>query len=1064
MSNKQSRTALMGTTVLVGLASAVALAAPAFAQDQQMETVTVTGYRASLADSANAKRASISFTDSVFAEDMGKFPDTNLAESLNRIPGITIVREVDGEGLQVQVRGLGTNFTKILLNNANISVASTGRTDSQGQNREVDLNMFPTELFTHLTVSKTTTADQIEGGMAVVNMRTQRPFDNPGLHFTYNVQGTMGTVSGKLGERVTGIISDTEGPFGVLFGVSGVHNLVRTTGFETIGWASGRLSAAQCEQAVLVSSTGTGGGAYAPSTSSCQSLNRGGQGWQVPSSWNGNTVDAAWLAANNPDMPRTSRTVTTGSGANTSTYTVYSNDALSNALLPRLGRPADQWGSRDRLNAVLSLEFRPTEALHFYVDSIGGRIVNKEHRTDMMFQVRNSADVPTKVKVNGDGIITSGTFENVQMFLEDRPYFEKEDFFSVNPGMDWQVTDLLDVQLQANASRSHFYRDYPSVGLFTQPTEVVYANNGGVPTFTSGGINLQDPHSWGWSGARAWIQDEKRYTHTEGAHLDATYGGELMSFKFGAGYDEVFRNIIPLDNSRAWQAAVCGGNPSIFVQQAPNSDVPCMGAAVSGTQTPGTPIAPGFPAYPGLGTGYTNGQTLTWQGPLVPQTDIYKYLIPGKQGYAIVDWPKFRDATKYYQYDAAAPFATGSNTGAKAGTINEQTLSLYGEVTGAVHPFGDRALKYNLGLRWIETLQSITGVSRSITDPRNASLQDGGLYPTTNIFTTVKTMYQAFLPSVNLLYEVTDDFQIRGSISRTMTRPDPSQMLPGATFSDPSAALATVGNSALKPYYSNNIDLGWELYTSPGSYLGMTAFRKSVSGFTVTGLTNHVFSDLAAYGIRYADLSATQRGTASAPTRFSSCTDDASCASVPVQFQQSVNSGGLLIVNGLEFTLQQSLDFLTETYLGVKGFGVGANLTIVDQKGTGAAPAIATGVAPYTYNLTGYYEDENFMIRGQYNLNAMTYSSGSNQNSVCIGGTGCPGGAYLRGAEYGQFDMSASMKLKALFGDLPTDPELTFDAINLFKAKQKTFFQWPSAPFSVYDPGTGFMFGVRGSI
>ncbi len=1056
-----TRARLLGTTVLAGVSLMLA-AAPALAQDSgTMETVTVTGYRASFADSANAKRASVSFTDSVFAEDIGKFPDTNLAESLNRIPGVTIVREVDGEGLQVQVRGLGTNFTKILLNNANISVASTGRTDSQGQNREVDLNMFPSELFTQLTVSKTPTADQIEGGMAVVNMRTQRPFDNPGMHVSFNLQGTMGSVAGKLGERATAIVSGTEGPFGALLGVSGVHSLVRTTGFETIGWASARLSAAQCEQAVLASSTGTGGGAYTPSTASCQSLNRGGQGWQVPGTWGANTVDAAWLAAQNPDMPRTSRTVTTGSGANTSTYTVYSNDALSNALLPRLGRPADQWGSRDRLNAVLSLEFRPTDNLHFYIDSIAGRLVNKEHRTDMMFQVRNSADVPTQVKVNADGIVTSGVFQNAQMFLEDRPYFEKEDFFSINPGMDWQITDLLDVQLQANASRSHFFRDYPSIGLFTQPTAVTYTNNGGIPTFTTS-LDLQDPHAWGWSGARAWIQDEKRYTHTEGVHLDTTYGGDLISVKFGAGYDEVFRNIIPLDNSRAWQAAVCGGNPSIFVNQAPNSDVPCMGAAVSGTQTPGTPIASGFPAYPGLGTGYTSGQTLTWQGPLVPQTDVYKYLVPGKQGYSIVNWPMFRQATDYYQYDAAAPFATGSNTGAKAGTINEQTVSLYAEANGAVHPFGDRALKYNLGLRWIETLQAITGVSRSITDPRNTSLSDGGLYPTTNIFTTVKSTYQAFLPSVNLVYEVTDDFQVRGSISRTMTRPDPSQMLPGATFSDPSAALATVGNSALKPYYSNNIDLGWELYTSPGSYLGMTAFRKSLSGFTVTGVTNHVFSELAAYGIRYADLSATQRGTPSAPTRFTGCTDDASCANVPIQFQQSINSGGLLIVNGLEFTLQQSLDFLTGPY--VKGFGISANLTIVDQKGTGAAPAIATGVAPFTYNLTGYYENDYVMVRGQYNYNGMTYSSGSNQNSVCIGGTGCPGGAYLRGAAYGQFDMSASLKLKLLFGDVPADPELTFDVINVFKAKQKTFFQWPSAPFSVYDPGTGFMFGIRGSM
>ena len=104
---------------------------PALAQDQGVEAVTVTGYQASLENSINAKRQALSFTDSVFAEDIGKFPDTNLAESLNRIPGVTILRDSDGEGVNVQIRGLGTNFTKILLNGAQISVASTGRSTSR---------------------------------------------------------------------------------------------------------------------------------------------------------------------------------------------------------------------------------------------------------------------------------------------------------------------------------------------------------------------------------------------------------------------------------------------------------------------------------------------------------------------------------------------------------------------------------------------------------------------------------------------------------------------------------------------------------------------------------------------------------------------------------------------------------------------------------------------------------------------------------------------------------------------------------------------------------------------
>ncbi len=120
------------------------------ANENALEEVVVTGYRQSLESSTSAKRDAVGFVDAIFAEDIGKFPDTNIAESFNRIPGITINRETSGEGLNIAIRGLGTNFTKVLLNGAPVAVASTGRTDAQSTNREVDLDLFPTELFTQL--------------------------------------------------------------------------------------------------------------------------------------------------------------------------------------------------------------------------------------------------------------------------------------------------------------------------------------------------------------------------------------------------------------------------------------------------------------------------------------------------------------------------------------------------------------------------------------------------------------------------------------------------------------------------------------------------------------------------------------------------------------------------------------------------------------------------------------------------------------------------------------------------------------------------------------------------
>ena len=90
----------------------------------------VSGFRASLQNSVAAKRDNIAFSDSIFAEDIGKFPDLNLAEALQRIPGVQIARDFTGEGTSVAVRGLGRDFTQITLNGAPVETASDSNVDS----------------------------------------------------------------------------------------------------------------------------------------------------------------------------------------------------------------------------------------------------------------------------------------------------------------------------------------------------------------------------------------------------------------------------------------------------------------------------------------------------------------------------------------------------------------------------------------------------------------------------------------------------------------------------------------------------------------------------------------------------------------------------------------------------------------------------------------------------------------------------------------------------------------------------------------------------------------------
>ncbi|RZJ00880.1 MAG: TonB-dependent receptor [Brevundimonas sp.] len=191
------RTRYSATTLLKGAASAMALAMvmsagsalaqeaqPATPQDPdaaQVDDVIVTGFRASLQSATNIKRRESGVVDAIVAEDIAAFPDMNLAESLQRIPGVAITR-VGGEGRQISVRGLGPDYTRVRINGME-ALATSGGTSSGGavgnnRGRGFDFNIFASELFNSLTVRKSASADVEEGSLgATVDLSTSRPFD-----------------------------------------------------------------------------------------------------------------------------------------------------------------------------------------------------------------------------------------------------------------------------------------------------------------------------------------------------------------------------------------------------------------------------------------------------------------------------------------------------------------------------------------------------------------------------------------------------------------------------------------------------------------------------------------------------------------------------------------------------------------------------------------------------------------------------------------------------------------------------------------------------------------------
>jgi len=171
--------------------------------------------------------------DAVSAEDVGKFPDQNVADALQRVPGISVDRS-GGEARFITVRGFGPEFNAVTLNGRTMATENEGR--------EFSFDILPSELISAAEVQKTSTADSPEGSIgASVNIRTQRPLDNPGLHVAAAVAGTYDSMSEHTKPKVSGLISTTNAD-GTMGGLLSVVHYERSHIGEfatTQGWLTG---------------------------------------------------------------------------------------------------------------------------------------------------------------------------------------------------------------------------------------------------------------------------------------------------------------------------------------------------------------------------------------------------------------------------------------------------------------------------------------------------------------------------------------------------------------------------------------------------------------------------------------------------------------------------------------------------------------------------------------------------------------------------------------------------------------------------------------------------------
>jgi len=229
----------------------VADPAPVSAADtdtSEVDAVVVTGFRKSLGVAREAKKTSAIVSDVIVAEDMAKFPDLNLAESLQRLPGVAINRE-GGEGRRVSLRGLGPDFTRVQLNGMEVLGNVDSPMDSRGQtsrDRAFDFNIFASDLFSKVDVRKSFSAEQDEGGMAgTVGLYTAKPFDYAGTKGAMSLQvGTNSATKDTQPRGAAMIAKNWDDKFGLLASVAYSKRKTEEQGYNTYGAGTQKALAA----------------------------------------------------------------------------------------------------------------------------------------------------------------------------------------------------------------------------------------------------------------------------------------------------------------------------------------------------------------------------------------------------------------------------------------------------------------------------------------------------------------------------------------------------------------------------------------------------------------------------------------------------------------------------------------------------------------------------------------------------------------------------------------------------------------------------------------------------
>jgi len=954
-----------GSAIALCAIASMALSGRAVAQgaDQGVESVTVSGFKASLERSLEQKRNATNAVDTILAEDIAKFPDTNLSESIQRIPGVALNRS-NGEGKQIAVRGLSPLFTTTEINGM-----ETITTSGNNVGRSFDFNVFDSDLFSGITVNKTASANLHEGALgATIQLATPHPFDHQGFTLVGSGQGSYTDLRGAFNKRFSGVISDTfmGGQLGVLFAGAYQQRKIQLFDTDSVGFQNDNTAQTANHSAPLIAGCGTVAGA----SSQCAPAQRFASLTVVGTGLPGTLPQTAGFVETNTPCSTTVRTNCNPSAGGTvpSDY-----DVVNEAYHDRFPRYIPTYQTQERTGFVGSAQYQPDDATLITVDAMFADLWQIQDNSDIVSPAFGISGTGSNLAPLGAPALKANTLGNGNInilnyavdqkrnnltYLEatgvgltsERAGSQQDTRFSqvtINASHEFSSDFKVDARL--GWSENHFRSKYSY--LFKMDYDCTAATSAtgtiaGCPGGVGGGVG---------TAASPYVVDLR---YPLGTFSNSV--GQIDPTSTNGWFFTQYRNT-PVFNYTSYRSINLHGSYKVSSELT---------------------VDAGFD-YKNFGyrtqkLGRTNGSTATmdsWiptsleNAPLSSITDIYHLTGMTAPGATATSWvtPSVdKLISQFHIYDQTAePLIWPSNSTAPAncqvapgcsafalgpgqfltqnGSIRENDYSGWGMLSWDT-TIGRVPFRGNIGVRYAAT--------DTVGQGYNYDANVRQVVPV-----IIPYSYHDWLPSVNAVLEPADDFQIRVSAAEVMSRPNLPDLVPGISASKPGTAALAVsgGNALLRPFRSKDADMSFEWYYSKGALFSIAFFYKHIDTLIASQNTNTPFTGNP-FGI---PLSIAQAACGGAFSNFCNPSD-------PANFTFKVNQKGSPLY-GTEINWQQPFDFLPDFW---ENFGVLGNVTFVQARqnylaanGTVQAVADLENMSRTSYNAVFYYDDSVFQAR-----------------------------------------------------------------------------------------------------